>query len=241
MEATQLSLTDPIFLTRNDVATNSRLTNQFAILANNAFTRSKSVNPEKWIIPAIRFPDTQSVLEMIGETGTMAVILDESRVYGDDAEFAVEVPAGGGKLKRGKLVASSTITPWAGGMDKEGAGKELGHEMKAVVVDGDVRYLKKGLAIKILDALEAHIIEIERRDARREACDLDVGNSNGEVKDGKKGVLTLWILAAECLVGSYWRKRGYKNVRMGVYSGIWDCKTEFEIVVLKKEVEYSLE
>lgn len=237
----QPSFTAPIFLTRNDLATNPKLTNEFAILANTAFTRPKLANPETWTLPAIRFPNTQSVLDMIGESGTMAVILDESRATGDDAENAVEVPAGAGEVKRGKLVASATISPWAGGWEKEGAGRESGYEIKAVCVDGDARYLKKGLAIKVLEALEKYTIEVEKKNVRRRTSGLDIERPDGSVKVGEKGVLTLWILAAECLVGPYWRKRGYKDVRSGVYSGIWGCRTSFEIVVMKKEVEYSLE
>jgi hypothetical protein len=76
---------------------------------------------------------------------------------------------------------------------------------------------------------------------QREGYETSQKQPGDAIEDDKKGVLTLWILAAECVVGDYWRKRGYQNVRTGIYSGIWSCRTSFEMVVLKKEVEYSLE
>ena len=242
MAATQPNFTEPIFLTFDDLCANSKLTDQIAILCNAAFTRPKSLNPAKWEVPAIRFPDTQTLLDMVGKDGIMAIILDESWVSGDDEDIRVEVGGGeGGEVKRGKLVVTTTIVPWAGGQDKEGAGTEPGYEMKAVCVDGDARYLRKGLAIKVMDALENYIIEVERKQMRHKGDDADAKQPNCAMKDGNKRVLTLWILAAEDLVGSYWRKTGYENVRSAIYSGIWGCRTSFELMVLKKEVEYSLE
>ena len=58
MAAIQPSFTTPILLTYNDLATNPKLTHQLMILANSAFTRSKSANPEKWKLPAARFLNT---------------------------------------------------------------------------------------------------------------------------------------------------------------------------------------
>lgn len=87
-------------------------------------------------------------------------------------------------------------------------------------VHGDDKYLRKGLAVKLLGFLDDYLV----RQAKA---------------GGEKGKVTLWILAAECINGVYWRKRGYKEVRRRTEGkGVWGCRTEFDMVVFKREVEF---
>lgn len=120
---------------------------------------------------------------------------------------------------------------------------------------GDARYLRKGLAVALLAFLEAYLVSVEVPAAASVARGIDDGGvidgeviKNGEAGNGEqqdeekehgdnKGKVTLWILAAECINGVYWRKRGFREVRRRTEGpGVWGCKTEFEMVVLKKEV-----
>jgi hypothetical protein len=233
------NLTAPILLKLNDLLTNPKLTNQLAALGNQAFTRSKAVDPEKWLMPAIRFPKDDDFLKLVGEAGTVAVILDQSRVTGDDADLAVEVPISAADVKKGVLVACTTAVPWEGGHGMEKAEAETGWEMRAVCVDGDERYLKRGLAIRLITALEDDLIAKER--ARlQQVWSETMGEQCGDAPVNGKGLLSLWIIAAECLNGAYWRRRGYKEVRRGTYTDVWSCRTSFEMVVLKRDVEFTL-
>ena len=242
MELPSADLTHPILLTHSAVASNTKLANQLAALSNAAFTRSKATKPEKWTLPSIRFSTSQAYLDMMGEKGIVAVILDQNRTTGEDADDVVDVEdrteGGITESKKGGLVACTAAVPWAGGWDKEGAGSEMGWEMKAVCVDGDARYLRRGLAVRVLGALEERVVEMERG-CRREEGSAARGDQSGDV--AREGVVAFWILAAECLNGAYWRRRGYEEVRKRVHSGIWGCKTSFEMVVLKKEVAFSLD
>ena len=53
--------------------------------------------------------------------------------------------------------------------------------------------------------------------------------------------MTLWILAAECINGVYWRKRGYELVRKDVaLPPTWNVQTSFEMIVLRKDVPFEL-
>ena len=89
------------------------------------------------------------------------------------------------------MVASATVTLWAGGWEKEGAGRELGYEIKAVCVDGGAQYLRKGLDMKVVGVLEKLSLEAEKMDMRRKISKLNIENLDGAVKIGKKGVLIL--------------------------------------------------
>jgi len=142
---------------------------------------------------------------MLVEGAVVAVILD--RVEGD------------GEVQ-GKVVACAAAVPWKGGWMKECAGREEGWEIKALAVDGGAEYLKKGLAVQVMGALEEYLVkEAKKRE--------------------EKGVLSLWILAAECINGHYWRRRGYKEVRRSTEGDMtWGCQTVFDLVVFKREVEF---
>ncbi|KAF2020254.1 hypothetical protein BU24DRAFT_448564 [Aaosphaeria arxii CBS 175.79] len=121
---------------------------------------------------------------------------------------------------RGKVIACAAILPWKGGWEGEGKGVEEGWEFKAVCVDGGERYLKRGLVGTLSKVLEEWVLE--RTDVE------------------KRGELRLWILAADCINGVYWRKRGFREVRRKTQGqGVWGCKTSFEMVVFVKEIELS--
>jgi hypothetical protein len=102
---------------------------------------------------------------------------------------------------------------------REGAGVEEGWEIKAVAVDGDDKYLRKGLSMRLLACLEERLVARTRKE------------------DPTKTELTLWILLAECINGVYWRKKGYREVRRTTCGdGAWGCLTSFEMVVLRRDV-----
>jgi hypothetical protein len=131
-----------------------------------------------------------------------------------------------------RVVAVAAAVPWAGGWKKEGAGVEEGWEIKAVAVHGDARYLHRGLAVQLYTFLEQYLIKQERSRL------LEVSGQGRTLT----GNVVLWILAAECINGSYWRKRGYRELRRDTYgSGTWGCLTSFEMVVLQKELTFDVD
>ncbi|KAF2634064.1 hypothetical protein P280DRAFT_439576 [Massarina eburnea CBS 473.64] len=221
------SLTPALFLTLADLEANPKLANQLAILGNTAFTRSHMMHPEKWSVPCTRFPTTQLLLDTVGDAGIMAIILDESRVGEEEVGLVETRSQGSDEVKKGKLVACAAVIPWAGGWEKEGAGTEVGYETKAVAVDEDEIYLGKGVAIKLLAYIEKYLIEKERA-------------TKGAFQGEERKVLSLWLLAAECLTGDYWRRRGYMEVRRKSWSDIWGCHKSFDMVVMKREVEFDV-
>jgi len=116
-----------------------------------------------------------------------------------------------------KVVACAAAVPWRGGWKRECEGTETGWEIKAIAVDGSPTYLKKGLAVQVMSELERYLVEKTKKEGEKE--------------------LTLWILAAECINGAYWRKRGYREVRRSTEGdGTWGCKTSFDLVVFGKDV-----
>jgi hypothetical protein len=129
-----------------------------------------------------------------------------------------------------EVVASAAAVPWRGGWAKEGAEKESGWEMKAVAVSGEERYARKGLAVRVMGKLEEYLVGKEKEKTKRR------GDLEGIVGSGS---LTLWVIAAECINGVYWRKRGYREVRRSTETeGTWGCLTSFELVVLRRDVEF---
>jgi hypothetical protein len=220
------NLTPSLLFPAHELNTNPVLVTALARLGNAAFSRSKAGNPQTWNPDDIRFPTSQHVLDMAGPSGIVAIILDSSRSSDADAVSVQVLEAGNEKGKKefkGKLVACTTAVPWAGGWDKEGASTERGWEMKAVCVNGSPAYLRRGLAIQVMQALEDHLVQKRKEELR----EMEV----------RRDTVAFWILAAEDLNGVYWRKRGYAEVRRGWYEGIWGCRTRFEMVVLRKEVE----
>ncbi|ORX93545.1 hypothetical protein BCR34DRAFT_580436 [Clohesyomyces aquaticus] len=211
----QTALSSPHLLTPDEIAPNANESTQVNQLINSSFRRSKTPDPTKWDLVRSRFPSTTSLSEMLGTEGLMAVIYDNS-----DAEVKLTGNA------KGKAVACAAAVPWKGGWESDGKDSDGGWEIKTVCVDGDPKYLRKGLALTVLAFLEKQLIEMELK--RR------VGAGTDDV--GRR--LKLWIQAAECINGAYWKKRGYTEVKRKVYEKpTWGCLTNFELVVGVREVE----
>ncbi|OSS44029.1 hypothetical protein B5807_11338 [Epicoccum nigrum] len=207
-------LSAPIYYTQAYLQTNPCLTTQITSLVNDAFARSKKADPQKWgENPEIRFPDNDSYFSMLGDEGIVAMIFDEN-------------------TKDRKVVAVAGAIPWQGGWKKEGAGFEEGWEIKAVAVDGDARYFRQGLAVQLYSFLEKVLISMSKK----------LGVSTTGRPFNQEDQLPFWILAAECINGAYWRRRGYEFVRKDVYEApTWGVLTSVEIVALRKVLpfEYS--
>lgn len=209
------SLSAPVLYRPSDLESSPALVTQIIDLINDAFTRSKLSDPVKWgKAPKKRFPENNAYFEMLGQTGVVGVIFDR------DAKTQ-------GAEKACKVVAVAAAVPWQGGREKEGAGVEDGWEIKAVAVDGSAQYLHRGLAVQLYTFLEQHLVLHTSK----------AGISTTGRQLNEKDQLTLWILAAECINGVYWRKRGYREVRKNTYyAPTWDCETSFEMIVLRKDV-----
>jgi hypothetical protein len=233
-------LSAPVLLHPSELKAHPRLIAQIINLTNDAFLRSKMPDPVKWnLAPGRRFPTRESYHDMLVDETIVALIFDRNASIKDIRDSLREdqgsvLQMDDGEL-RGKVVACAAATPWSGGWAKEGAGKETGFEIKAIAVEGDARYLRKGLAVQVMASLENHLIE-QLRQKLQETLPKD---PNFE-KPGKQGCLTTWIMAAECINGAYWRKRGYREVRRTTEgAGTWGCKTNFDLVVLRKDVEFD--
>ncbi|KAJ4299399.1 hypothetical protein N0V90_004644 [Kalmusia sp. IMI 367209] len=228
------TLTPPLFLTLHHLTTNPTLTQHLVNLCNEAFSRSQLRDPVKWIYPKARFADTQQLLtEFAASDGTMAVILDEAE-HGPEETVQIEGLSSEGGMARGKLIACAGVVPWKGGWQSKDPGEERGWEVKTVCVDKGEKYAKKGSANKLVAALEEFVVNRERER-------LTASFQHGGVDKGGKHVVDLWIITAECVNGEYWRKRGFGEVRRQTCSGIWGCKTSFEMLTLRREVEFVLE
>jgi hypothetical protein len=226
MTTPQLSM--PVVVLPADLKSNPELTSQITSLTNDAFARSQKPDPEKWNHAPGRFPTHESYYKMLVDGTIVALIFDRVAEYQED-----EKP--GEADLNGKVVACAAAVPWKGGWAKEGAGEE-GWEIKALAVDGDLRYLHKGLAVQVMTSLENRLIEQAKRQLQKNSS-----NGTKSEKTDKRGCLTLWILAAECINGAYWRKRGYREVRRTTEGvGVWDCKTSFELVVFRRDIEYDV-
>lgn len=208
----------PTFFTTLELGSKPALLDNLIALINDAFARSRIPDPNKWGTAGgyKRFPSRESYLEMLGEEGFVSVIFDDT-----------------------KIVAVAGAIPWQGGFEKEGAGIEEGWEIKAVAVHGDAQYLRRGLAQRLYASLEQCVIKEERN---RILATMD---REFEEKFSNRTV-TLWIIAAECINGPYWRRRGYQEVRKKTYGpGTWGCLTwgclmSFEMVVLRRDVDFEI-
>ena len=152
-------------------------------------------------------------------------------------------------LESRKIIACAAAVPWKGGWAKEGAETESGWEVKAVCVSGEEQYARRGLAVRVMGKLEEELVRRRREEVERSGTSRSNGDGSGESGDGSgdgdrgdgKGKLVLWILAAECINGAYWRKRGYREVRRKTEGvGVWSCKTSFDMVVFRREVEFDV-
>ena len=202
----------PVYYTRAYLQTDPPLTTRIISLVNDAFARSQKSDPEKWgQIPEIRFPDNDSYFDMLGDEGIVAMIFDDD-------------------TRDRKVVAVAAALPWKGGWKKEGAGIEEGWEIKAVAVDGDARYLRQGLAMQLYSFLEKSLITMSKK----------WGMSTTGRPFNQNDQLPFWILAAECINGVYWRKKGYELVRKDVHvAPTWGVSTCFELFVLRKVIQFE--
>lgn len=209
------SLSAPTLYTPSDLQSKPALVTEITDLINDAFARSKKGDPVKWRQGERRFPTNDLYFDMLGNDGIAAVIFDSSS---QDREGD-------------KVVAVAAAVPWGGGWKKEGAGVEEGWEIKAVAVNGDKKYLGRGLALQLYAFLEQQLV----------AKSKQLGVSSVGRRFEQKDRLTLWILAAECINGVYWRKRGYELVRKDVaLPPTWNVQTSFEMIVLRKDVPFEL-
>jgi GNAT superfamily N-acetyltransferase len=218
------NLSPPTLFSPSELKSNTTLSKSITKLVNDAFHRSLQTDPVKWSNESSRFTDEEGLhLLLSGAGSVIALIFDE--VVNTSAN---EKDTVGGEHDR-KIVACAAAVPWKGGWAKEGADTETGWEIKIVCVDGRPEYHHRGLAVQLLNFLEKYLVARERTRLRKEG------------KQGE-GVLGLWILAAECLNGVYWRKRGFHEVRNKVEGpGVWSCKTSFDMVVLRKDVRFDVD
>ena len=207
------TLSAPALYTPSDLEADPALVTQITDLINDAFARSKKPDPVKWgQVQRRRFSSNDLYFEMLGSEGVVVVIFDEDS-------------------KDRKVVAVAAALPWQGGWKKEKAGVEEGWEIKAVAVDGDARYLRRGLAMQLYVFLEQHLVLKSKQ----------LGVSTTGRRFVPKDRLTLWILAAECINGIYWRKRGYELVRKDIAEApTWGVHTSFEMIVLRKDIPFEL-
>ena len=183
----------------------------------------------KWNNDTLRFPTEDAFHAMLTPDSKLAVFFDLDEPYPSEGFSERTSSSGTSSFHGKKVIACAAAVPWKGGWRKEHAATETGWEMKAVCVDGNEQYLRKGLAVQLLESLERALITNAREVLRR-----------GGVVEGKRE-LDLWILAAECINGKYWRKKGYVELRRCKEgAGVWSCRTEFEIVVLRKVVEFDV-
>lgn len=228
----------PVLAFPAELRCNPELTSQIRLLINDAFRRSKLPNPEKWDFDRPRFLTNESYYEQLGEQAVVALVFDQTQ--NAESEQAIDASSDqeqtlchGEARMSGKVIACAAAVPWKGGWAKEGAGKEEGWEIKAVAVHEDPKYLHRGLAVKAMGALEEYLVE-KAKTLRRD-------RSFDEKRVEHKRSIALWLLVAECINGVYWRKRGYKEVRRSTESeGTWGCKTSFELVVYRKDVEFDV-
>lgn len=205
---TSPSLSAPTLYRPSDLKEDPALVTKITDLINDAFYRSKLQDPVKWLqARGRRFPTHDLYFEMLGEEGVAVVIFDNAAEQ--------------------RVIAVAAAVPWEGGWQKEGAGVEDGWEIKAVAVDGSAQYLRRGLAVQMYTFLEQNLITQTKI----------AGLASSGRPLAETPYLSFWILAAECINGVYWRKRGYKLVRRHTYGPpTWGCQTEFEMIVLRKDV-----
>lgn len=153
---------------------------------------------------------------MIGdERSVVAVIYSSGRETTLDDFEGKEEEEG---EEEGEMVACAAAIPWKGGWHREGSTTEGGWEIKTVCVHEG--FVGRGLASQLVAFLGSHLcVRAKER---------------GEEKEGK---VTLWLLVADDLNGAYWRRRGWSEVRRRTEGpGVWGCKGEFDMVVLKREL-----
>jgi hypothetical protein len=226
MTATQLS--NPTLVHPADLKSDAKLTAQIINLINDAFSRSQRSDPEKWDLSRPRFPSYESYYEMLVEDAVVALIFDQAAKKEDLNDSLGE---GEARLQQegktsGKVVACAAAVPWKGGWAKEGAGKEVGWEIKAVAVDGEQKYLHRGLAIQVMSSLESYLIQ---KSELQPQASLPMDSMAD--RSMQRGCLSLWIMAAECINREVRRSTQSKDT--------WGCRTSFGLVVYRRDVMYD--
>jgi hypothetical protein len=147
--------------------------------------------------PIERFPTANSIHELLGEDGTFAVIYDDATP-----------------------IACASVKRWIGGFKEYLVVGEEGWEVVAVTTN--VKWMRRGLAGRCVDALVAELVKQARDDEKRE--------------NGRK--LQVWVHAIDDLYGLYWKKKGWVEVRS--YDrpvGHWGSKLGYRLLVLLQEFE----
>lgn len=225
-------LSPPTLFTRSQLMQSETLVYQIITLVNDAFKRSKAHDPQKWQQEVDRFDDSDSYYNVLGEQGFVIAIFDQAVPISSENDSTPP---------ERKLVACSAAIPWKGGMLDTGVEQENGWEVKAIAVSGDPQYLGRGLAVQILSSMELYLRQSTKLSSppKHGISTLD---DRGEapltkVRGDCEPLVTLWVQAAECINGPYWRRRGYKEVaRKTMGQGVWSCKTWFEMLVMRKDI-----
>lgn len=240
LSMTTPQLSPPAIISSEKIKQNVKLAKSIRDLCNQAFSRHKHLDPVKWNSTTLRFPDMQIFYNMLTPESVFALVFDQKETTDVDSNEMVgktieEDEASGdnaAELKAdmgSKVIACAAAVPWCGGWAREGASTETGWEIKTICVDADPCYLRKGLAIQVLRALESHLVDKARSSLRADGMEVE------------RGQMDLWVLAAECINGSYWRKRGYERVRSKIEGvGVWSCTASFEMTVFRKTVSFNM-
>ncbi|KAI4956755.1 hypothetical protein J4E86_005226 [Alternaria arbusti] len=186
------NLSPPTLFTPSELKSNPTLSKSITQLVNKAFYRSYERDTAKWDNSESRFSDEEGLHMLLSGAGSViALIFDDAASANENGSINGENTSINGEQSR-KVVACASLVPWKGGWEKEGSDTETGWEVKIVCVDGDPQYHHRGLAIQLLNFLEQYLIV-------RETIRLEQKGLQGQ------RVLSVWILAAECLNGAYWR------------------------------------
>jgi len=105
-------LSDPVILLPDYLTANPFLTEHITSSTNDAFRRSKLLEPKKWVEDSLSFPAPASLNDMLGNEGVMCIIYDEN-------EDGPNINHG-----KGKVTTYVAAIPWSGGWFGEGKGVE---------------------------------------------------------------------------------------------------------------------
>ncbi|EUC44836.1 hypothetical protein COCMIDRAFT_5880 [Bipolaris oryzae ATCC 44560] len=212
-------LLQPTLYTSPTIKSTPHLSTALTSLINSAFYRSASSNAN-WNTSIPRFDSADELCKMVGDEGSVIAVLYSSRAK-TKAEESREKDDGGEEEEEEEegereIVACAAAIPWKGGWHREGSCTESGWEVKTVcVAEG---YVGRGLASRLVEFLGGYLC------ARR------------KLEEKEEGKVTLWLLVADDLNGAYWRRRGWEEVRRRREGkGVWGCKGEFDMVVLRRE------
>ncbi|XP_014557251.1 hypothetical protein COCVIDRAFT_15481 [Bipolaris victoriae FI3] len=216
MPSTTPSLSQPTLYTSSLIKSTPTLSAALTSLINSAFYRSASSDP-RWDATVPRFDSADELCEMIGDERSVVAV-----IYYSSGRSTSTLDDFEGKEEQGEMVACAAAIPWKGGWHREGATtREGGWEIKTVCVHE--RFVGRGLASQLVGFLGDYYLCTTR--------------ASGTVEEREQRKVTLWLLVADNLNGAYWRRRGWSEVRRRTEGpGVWGCKGEFDMVVLKREL-----